>query len=82
MTWPKKLNRSIEKTPFYEIKLQGRLDEDWSDWLAGMSIFYKRDVTVLRGYIIDQAALRGILTKIWDMNRTVISVKEIRKPLN
>jgi hypothetical protein len=82
MTWPRKQNRSIEKTQLYEIKLQGRLDKDWSDWLAGMSISYNGDITVLRGYVIDQAALRGILTKIWDMNRTVISVKEIRKPPN
>lgn len=82
MTWPRKQNRSIEKTPSYEIKVQGRLDKDWSDWLGGMSISYKGDITVLRGYVIDQAALRGILSKIWDMNRTVVSVKEIRKPPN
>ena len=76
----KKQKRSIKKTSIYEIKLQGRLDKDWSDWLAGMSISYEGDVTVLRGYTIDQAALQGILTKIWDLNLRVISVKQIVDP--
>lgn len=55
----------------------GRLDKDWSDWLEGMSISYEGDITILRGYAIDQAALHGILTKIWDMNIKVISVNPI-----
>ncbi len=63
--------------PIYEIKLQGRLDKDWSHWLEDMSISYEGNMTVLRGYAIDQAALQGILTKIWDMNMKVISVNPI-----
>ncbi len=61
----------------YEIRLEGRLDKDWSDWLEGMSISYDGDVTVLKGPIIDEAALRGILARIWDLNRTVISMKRV-----
>ena len=72
-----KPGRTIESLPIYEIRLPGRLDKDWSDWLDGMSITYKGDVTVLRGQVTDQAALRGILSKIWDLNRTVISVKRM-----
>jgi hypothetical protein len=69
--------RDIDSLPFYEIRLPGRLDKDWSDWLDGMSITYEGDVTVLRGQVIDQAALRGILSKIWDLNRAVIAVRRI-----
>lgn len=74
----RKQERSIEKTTIYEIKLQGRLDEDWSDWFEGMTICHEGETAVLKGKVTDQAALRGILTKIWDLNRTVISVNQIR----
>jgi hypothetical protein len=72
-----KPERDIDSLPIYEIRLPGRLDKDWSDWLDGMSITYEGDVTVLRGQVVDQAALRGILSKIWDLNRTVISIRRI-----
>jgi RNA binding exosome subunit len=31
-------------------------------------------ITVLTGRLPDQAALRGILTRLWDLNLTLISV--------
>ncbi len=77
MTWTGKQNRSIDKLPIYEIRLQGRLDKDWSDWLEGMSITHEEDITILRGQVIDQAALQGILIKLWDLNRKVISVNQV-----
>ena len=78
MAWPQQLKRDIDRLLIYEIKLRGRLDKNWSDWLEGMSISYEGDITVLKGQIIDQAALRGVLTRIWDLNRTVISVNQIQ----
>ena len=58
----------------YQIRVQGRLDEDWSDWLDKMTIVYDSGVTTLTGPVADQAALRGILTRIWDLNLTLLSV--------
>jgi hypothetical protein len=55
------------------------MDKDWSDWLEGMVISHDDDITILRGKLLDQAALRGILSKIWDLNLTVISVRQIRE---
>jgi hypothetical protein len=34
-------------------------------------------VTVLNGSVLDQAALRGLLTQIWDLNLTLISVTRV-----
>jgi hypothetical protein len=59
----------------YEIRIQGQLDENWSDWLEGMEITVDDHLTTLRGVIQDQAALRGILSKIWDINLSLISIK-------
>jgi hypothetical protein len=76
MTWQGKQNRSNDKAPVYEIRLRGQINKDWVDWLDGMSISYEGADTILRGKIVDQSALRGILTRIWDLNRTVISVNQ------
>ncbi|MBN2004030.1 MAG: hypothetical protein JXA21_11805 [Anaerolineae bacterium] len=60
----------------FQIKIQGELRENWSDWFNGMSISTEGDpsITTLTGTIADQAALRGILNKIWDLNLALISV--------
>lgn len=78
-------DRKIDRPNIYMIKLQGRLDEKWSSWLDGMGIEYEDGLTVLRGEVPDQAALRGLLIKIWDMNQTLISIElenGPRQPLN
>jgi hypothetical protein len=35
---------------------------------------------VLTGRVADQAALRGILARIWDLNLNVISVIRVERP--
>ena len=65
----------------YQIVIQGKIRVDWSDWLSGMEISIEDDrgclVTVLSGVVADQAALRGILCKIWDLNLTILSVSRV-----
>lgn len=61
----------------YEIKVQGKLDERWADWFNGLTIVSDGHVTTLTGLVADQAKLRGILSKIWDLNLTVISIVQI-----
>ena len=60
-----------------EIKIKGQLDESWSDWLEGMDVGVDGSMTTLRGVVLDQAALRGILSKIWDVNLSLISLNTI-----
>ncbi len=60
----------------YKIKVESHLDCCWSEWFSGLKIFHRKDgTTVLCGPIADQTALHSILTKIRDMNLTLISVK-------
>ena len=59
----------------YEIKVQGHLEDYWSDWLGGLAI--SRDAqghTLLAGVVPDQAALHGILAQIRDLSLTLIAV--------
>ncbi len=47
---------------WYEIRVQGHLDQRWSAWFAGLAITYDTDDnTVLRGPLVDEAALHGVL---------------------
>jgi predicted nucleotide-binding protein (sugar kinase/HSP70/actin superfamily) len=52
------------------------------DWFSEMDMTLEEDnegnpVTVLSGPVIDQAALNGLLNKIWNLNLTVLSVEQI-----
>lgn len=62
----------------FEIRIRGQLDESWSDWLEGMDLIVEDQVTTLRVEVRDQAALRGILSKIWDVNLYLISVNAVQ----
>lgn len=66
----------------YQIKVRGRLHERWAGWLHDMTIAVEKardgsSVTTLTGAVADQARLRGILSKLWDLNMKVVSVRQI-----
>ena len=63
----------------YQIKVQGRLDERWSDWFNGLNMVTDGDYTLLTGVVADQAKLRGILSKVWDLNLQVVSVARVER---
>ena len=59
----------------YEIRLQGHLDSRWLAWFDGLSLTSEDDgTTVMRGPIVDQAALHGVLQKIRDLGLPLLSV--------
>ena len=63
----------------YQIRIDGRLRESWSGYFTGLELAYDQDQnTLLTGPIADQAALRGILCQIWDLNLTVVSVNRLQ----
>ena len=51
----------------YEIRVKGYLDQRWSDWFEGLTITHQDGCTVLRGSLIDEAALHGVLIRIRDL---------------
>lgn len=59
----------------YEIRVKGHLDESWSEWFEGLTITnLESGETVLRGEIVDQASLHGVLSKVRDLNLPLIAV--------
>jgi hypothetical protein len=66
---------------WYEIRIQGRLDDRWSAWLNGLDLSHTDDgMTVLRGLLIDQAALHGLLHKLRDIGLPLDSVTRTDPP--
>jgi len=64
--------------PAYRIRLKEQLDQHWSDWLGGMKMNHEANgETVLVGEVVDQAALHGLLSKIRDLQLTLISVSPL-----
>ena len=66
----------------YQITVEGKIDESWSDWLGGMQLVLRKEangmqITILTGLLIDQAALRGVLNRLWDLNLVLRSVQQV-----
>ena len=68
-------------TSLYKIVVGGDLHESWSDWLGNVDL--QRRIhgldschTILLSEIPDQAALRGLLNRIWDLNLEIISLNK------
>jgi len=60
----------------YELRVEGHLDEHWSSWSGGLTVVHEDDgTTTLRGVVIDQAELHGLLAKVRDLGATLISVR-------
>ncbi len=65
-------------TDRYEIRLEGQLDQRWSDWFEGFALTNESDgTTTLTGHVIDQAALHGLLRRVGDLGVTLLSVNTI-----
>lgn len=58
----------------YQIKTRGSLDRDWLICFDGLSSVCDDENTTVSGVFADQAALRGLLNCLWDLNLTVLSV--------
>jgi hypothetical protein len=66
----------------YQIIVEGKIDPSWSEWLANMEVRSRKEadgmqVTILSGILADQAALRGLLIRLWDLNLSLRSVEQI-----
>jgi hypothetical protein len=73
-------NLKFEAPASYRVRVQGHLDDSWSDRLGGMVITRaftadKQPMTILIGHLEDQSALSGVLNALYDLHLPVISVE-------
>ena len=68
----------------YRIRIEGTLDKNWSERLGNMAIARpsktagrgkKRSVTVLEGFMRDQAELVGVVNTLYNLHLTLLSLE-------
>jgi len=74
----KKLRSDTPAT--YRVRVQGILDEHWSDRLGGLTITTtgqtsEAPVTTLSGQLLDQSGLLGVLNTLHDLRLPLLSVE-------
>lgn len=69
------------KPAYYEFRVNGRLSQHASPWFEGMVISVDEArtpvQTIIQGYMPDQAALHGLISRIRDLGLTLVSVNQI-----
>ena len=59
----------------YEIRVKGHLDARWAIRFGDMTLTLEENGnTLLRGYVVDQAALHGLLRQVRDLGMPLLSV--------
>ena len=75
----KMMDTPSSKPVYYEIRLKGQLDARWAEWFEGLTITLEENGhTLLKGPVVDQAALHGLLKRVRDLGMTLVSVNQIQ----
>jgi hypothetical protein len=62
----------------YAVRVSGRLPARWASWFDGFTLAAEADgTTVLRGRVVDQAALHGVLQALRDLGLPLLSVASL-----
>jgi hypothetical protein len=71
---------TLHQPTAYQIKVPGHLDASWAEWAGGMTVAVEAGddspITILTG-ILDQAALHGLLRRLYSLGLPLISVQWI-----
>lgn len=67
----------------YRVQVRGEIGPRWQPWFDDLTLTLgdtgDGPVTTLTGSIVDQAGLRGLLNKLWDLNLTLLSVTRLEE---
>jgi hypothetical protein len=78
-TNPDKQAQTMSESPIiYQIRIEGHLGSQWTDWFNGLTITLEEDGhTLITGPVTDQAALHGLLKKVRDLGLPLVSVNPV-----
>lgn len=76
------MSTTFQRKRYYQITVEGKIDPSWSEWLGNMQLVSRKEAdgmyfTTLFGTLTDQAALRGLLNRLWDLNLVLCSVQQV-----
>jgi len=83
MTKDVKQKLTLDRPVTYQIKVPGHLDESWTEWDRRMTVTVESEdnrppVTMLTS-MVDQAALQGLLRRLYALGLPLISVIWIKE---
>jgi hypothetical protein len=62
-------------TQTYQIRVRGHLSNAWTEWFEGLTIEnLPNGDSLLSGPVADKATLHGLLTRVRDLNLTLVAV--------
>lgn len=70
---------TLDDPVWYEIAVAGQVEEDWSDWVAAKIVATTQSglpVSTISG-TFDQAALHGMLERLYSLGFPLISVNRV-----
>lgn len=66
-----------------QIRVKGQIDERWSEWLDGLTITHTEEgETILRGEVLDQSALYGLIAKLRDLGLPLLAMSSAEEVAN
>lgn len=70
---------SMSQPLYYQVEVQGRIDDQWLEWFEGLEILVEQveeaaATTTLSGTLADQAALHGLLRKLYGRGFVLLRV--------
>lgn len=70
---------AADETLTYRVEIASEFHEKWTHWLNGKLLKIENccSHSVLFLSVPDQAALRGTLNMLWDLNLPIISIKQL-----
>ena len=73
----------FNKPAYYEFRVRDRISSQSEAWFEGLEIAVDETVepiqTIIKGYMEDQAALHGLISRIRDLGLTLISVNQVEQ---
>ena len=73
----------FSQSAYYELRVRGLLSQQATYWFSGMEIVVDETInpsqTVIKGFMVDQAALHGLISRIRDLGLTLVSVNQIEQ---
>ena len=72
------LQNSMDQESTYRIRIKGILNRSMAEWFGDITILSQiNGETLLAGVFTDQAALRGFLEQLWNLNFAILYVERI-----
>ncbi|HEY5671647.1 MAG TPA: hypothetical protein VIS10_16770 [Anaerolineales bacterium] len=73
----------FNKPAYYEFRVRSRISPQSAAWFEGMEIAVDETAepvqTLIKGYMEDQSALHGLISRIRDLGLTLVSVNHIER---